>query len=149
LFLGPLEALAAMAVFFFVLGAGGWHYGDLPGTDELVYRQATTGCLVAIVLTQMVNVFVCRDPLLPAWRLPVLGNRLLLAGLVVELSLLLVIVYAPWGNRLFGTAALPADAWLYALPFALMLGLAEELRKAMRRRYWRGTPPVGSGVATR
>ncbi len=30
LFLGVLEAAAAMAVFFFVLDAAGWHYGDLP-----------------------------------------------------------------------------------------------------------------------
>jgi sodium/potassium-transporting ATPase subunit alpha len=140
LFLGPLEALGAMAVFLFVLGAGGWRYGDVLGAMDPLYLRATTGCLAAIVLAQMINVFVCRDPLLPAWRFAPLGNRLLLAGLAVELSLLLAIVYTPWGNRLFGTAALPTDVWLYALPFALAMGLAEELRKAVLRWHRRAAP---------
>ncbi|MDP1653994.1 MAG: cation-transporting P-type ATPase [Rhodocyclaceae bacterium] len=136
LFLGPLEALGAMAAFFFVLNAGGWSYGDLPGPADPLYLQATTACLAAIVLAQMINVFVCRHPLLPAWRFPLFENRLLLAGLAVELMLLLFIVYTPWGNHLFGTAPLAGDVWLFALPFALLLGVAEEARKALRR--WMG-----------
>jgi sodium/potassium-transporting ATPase subunit alpha len=134
LFLGPLEALAAMAAFFFVLDAAGWHYGETLRPGDAVYLQATTACLAAIVLTQMVNVFVCRHPQLPAWRFPLFENRLLLAGLAAEALLLLAIVYTPWGNRLFGTAPLAADVWLYALPFALALGVVEEARKALVRR---------------
>jgi sodium/potassium-transporting ATPase subunit alpha len=134
LFLGPLEALAALAAFFFVMQAGGWSYGQMPAAHDPLYLRATTACLAAIVLAQMVNVFVCRHPLLPAWRFPLLGNRLLLAGLAAEAALLLAIVYTPWGNRLFGTAPLGADAWLYMLPFALLLGVAEEARKAWLRR---------------
>jgi len=133
LFLGPLEALGALAAFFFVLGVGGWSYGELPGPTDPLYLQATTACLAAIVLAQMVNVFVCRHPLLPAWRFPLFENRLLLAGLAAELLLLLAIVYTPLGNRLFGTAPLSADVWLFALPFALLLGVAEEARKGLRR----------------
>jgi sodium/potassium-transporting ATPase subunit alpha len=63
-----------------------------------------------------------------------LENRLLLAGLAVEALLLLAIVYTPWGNRLFGTAPLAMDVWLFALPFALALGIVEEARKAVVRR---------------
>jgi sodium/potassium-transporting ATPase subunit alpha len=134
LFLGPLEALAAMAAFFFVLGAAGWTYGQTFAPGDPVYLQATTACLAAIVLAQMVNVFVCRHPRLPAWRFPLFENRLLLAGLAVEAALLLVIVYTPAGNRLFGTAPLAAEVWLFALPFALVLGIVEEARKAVVRR---------------
>ncbi len=134
LFLGPLEALGALAAFFFVLEAGGWHYGDLPLSTDPLYLQATTACLAAIVLAQMVNVFVCRHPLLPAWRFPFFENRLLLVGLATEALLLLAIVYTPLGNRLFGTAPLAADVWLFALPFALLLGFAEEARKWVNRR---------------
>lgn len=134
LFLGPLEALGAMLAFFFVLQGGGWQYGDmLPATDGL-YLQATTACFAAIVLAQMVNVFVCRHPLLPAWQFPLFENRLLAAALVVEAALLLIIIYHPWGNAAFGTAPLGLHTWLYALPFALLLGLFEEARKWMQRR---------------
>jgi len=134
LFLGPLEALGAMAVFFFVLGRAGWQYGDaLPAADPL-YLRATTACLMAIVLAQVANLFACRHPVLPFWRFPLLKNRLLLAGLGVELGLLLAIVYTPWGHALFGTAPLSADVWLMAVPFALLLLAAEELRKMVVRK---------------
>ncbi len=135
LFLGPLEALAAMAGFFFVLSGGGWEYGDQLARDDPLYRQATTACLVGIVLAQMVNLFVCRDPLLPPWRLPIRDNPLLLAGLAVEASLLLAIIYTSLGNRLFGTAPLPLDVWLYAAPYALLLGVVAETHKWLRRRH--------------
>ncbi|MDE2583913.1 MAG: cation-transporting P-type ATPase [Betaproteobacteria bacterium] len=138
LFLGPLEALGAMACFFFVLQGAGWAYGQMLAPTDPLYLQTTSACLLAIVLAQMVNVFVCRHPRLPAWRFPLLDNRLLLLGLAVELLLLLAILYTPWGNRLFGTAPLLWEAWLAALPFALLLGILEETRKAIARQ---GTSP--------
>lgn len=136
LFLGPLEALGALAAFLFVMQAGGWIYGAMPAPTDPLYRQATTACLTAIVLAQMVNLFVCRHPREAAWRLPLRGNPLIFAGLTVEAGLLLAIVYTDIGNRLFGTAPLPVDAWLFALPFALLLGVAEEVRKGALR--WAG-----------
>lgn len=77
----------------------------------------------------MVNVFVCRHPLLPAWHFRLFENPWLWAGLLTEALLLSAILYTPWGNQLFGTAPLPLEVWLAAVPFALLLGLAEEIRK--------------------
>lgn len=134
LFLGPFEALGALAAYFCVLLAGGWNYGDMLAAGDPLYRQATTACLAGIVLAQMANLFVCRHPAEPAWRFPLTGNRLLLAGLATELVLLLAIIHTAWGQRLFGTAPLPAEAWAVALPFALLLLVAEEGRKAWCRR---------------
>ena len=62
-------------------------------------------------------------------------------GLAAEAGLLLAIVYSEPGNRLFGTAPLPADAWLFGLPFALLLGVAEEARKGVLR--WAGRRCAG------
>ena len=134
LFLGPLEALGAMATFFFVLHGFGWQYGETLALGDPRYLQATSACLMAIVVAQMVNLFVCRHPWLPAWHFSLLENRWLLGGLASEVILLAVILYTPWGNRLFGTAPLPVEVFLYALPFALFLGLAEEARKWFIRR---------------
>ncbi|TWO79137.1 cation-translocating P-type ATPase [Denitratisoma oestradiolicum] len=133
LFLGPLEAFGAMMVFFHVLGAGGWSPGQQLAVADPLYLRGTTACLLAIVLTQMANVFVCRHPLLPTWRFPLLSNPLLLLGLVVEALLLLALVYTPWGNLLFGTVPLAGSAWLYAMPFGLLLLVAEEMRKGIVR----------------
>jgi sodium/potassium-transporting ATPase subunit alpha len=82
----------------------------------------------------MVNVFVCRHPLVPAWRFSLTENPLLVAGLLLEGILLLAIVYTPWGNAIFGTAPLAIDVWIYLIPFALFLGVAEEARKWWLRR---------------
>jgi len=129
LFLGPLEAIAAMAAFFFVLHQGGWQYGDSLAAPAPLYLAATTATLAAIILAQMVNVFVCRHPTLPAWRFPVTANPLLLLSLAVELALLLAIVYTPWGQQLFATEPLGLNVWLFMLPFAFALGVAEQARK--------------------
>lgn len=134
LFLGPLEALGAMATFFYVLHGFGWQYGEMLATNDPVYLQATSACLMAIVMAQMVNLFICRHPQLPAWHFPLFENRWLLAGLACEVTLMAAILYLPWGNRLFGTAPLGTEVFLYALPFALFLGLAEETRKWLIRR---------------
>lgn len=134
LFLGPLEAAIAMALFFVVLSGHGWHFGQMPGAGDPIYLQATTACLLGIVLAQVANLFVCRHPRLPAWHFPLFGNRLLLAGVVTELLLLLAIVYTPPGNALFGTAPLPADIWLLGGMLALGLAASEEIRKFIARR---------------
>jgi len=134
LFLGMLEAAAAMAAFFFVLHLGGWAYGDMPGRLEPLYLQATTACLAAIIVTQVVNVFLCRDPRASILTIGLLGNPLILLGVGVEIALILAIVYTPWGQAIFGTAALPPEAWLFMLPFAAAMLLLEEARKLIVRR---------------
>ncbi|MBI3480204.1 MAG: cation-transporting P-type ATPase [Nitrosomonadales bacterium] len=132
LFLGPLEAFAAMAAFFFVLHGSGWQYGSVPLHRD--YLQATTACLSAIIAMQIVNVLLCRHPVMSSFSRGRHRNRLIGYGIVFELLLLLLIVYTPWGNALFGTAPLGADAWLFIIAFAPGMLLLEELRKAMVRR---------------
>lgn len=137
-FLGPLQALGAMVTFFFMLGMIGWQPGQSLAPSDPGYQAATSACLMAIVLAQMVNLFVCRHPELPAWRCSPFTNRWLCAGLTSEALILWFILYTDTGNRIFSTAPLPLDAFLVALPFALLLGLAEELRKGLVRHFWHG-----------
>lgn len=62
------------------------------------------------------------------------GNRLIVAGVTLEVTLLLFIVYTPAGNRVLGAAPLPAAAWAWMLPFAAALLVFEEARKWQARR---------------
>ncbi len=134
LFLGPLEAAAAMAAFYFVLHTAGWQHGQALAKMDPLYLQATTACLAAIVVMQVVNVFLCRHPSASSLSTGLFGNRLIGAAVAAELALLVLIVYSAPGNWLFGTAPLGLDAWLFIVPFgALMWGL-EEARKACVRR---------------
>jgi len=134
LFLGVIEAAAAMAAFFFVLQLGGWEYGAALARSEPLYLQATTACLAAIVATQVVNVFLCRHPRASVFEFGLRGNPLLLWGIAIEIALILAIAYAPWGNLVFGTAPIDAQVWLFIVPFAVAMLVFEEGRKALARR---------------
>jgi len=129
LFLGLLEAAAAMAAYYFVLHHGGWIWGEHLGSRDLLYLQATTACLSAIILMQVVNVFLCKTPGYSLFGAPIFANRLLLWGVALELLLILVIVYTPWGHLVFGTAPLAPAVWLFILPCAVGMLLLEEGRK--------------------
>jgi magnesium-transporting ATPase (P-type) len=139
LFLGVAEAVAAMAAFAFVLVGAGWQWGEELSAADLVYRQATTACLTAIVLMQVVNVQLCRSRSASLLSTPLLGNRLIDVGIAAEVGLILLIDYTAIGNRLFGTAPIPASVWLVVLPFALAILALEELRKAVARGIFRAS----------
>ena len=134
LFLGSIEAAAAMAAFFFVLRGAGWTYGQSLAPRDPIYLQATAACLSAIVVMQIVNVFLCRSSVRSIFATGLSGNPLILWGVLLEVGLLLLAVYTPWGNRVLGTAPLPARLWIFLLPFALALVVLEELRKWIARR---------------
>ena len=138
LFLGVLEAAAAMAAFFFVLYGAGWHYGQALLHLDPLYRQATTATLSAIIVMQVMNVFLCRSSRASLLARGISGNRLILFGVAVEIALILLIDYTPWGNRLFGTAPLGWEVWLFVIPFALMMLMLEEGRKWLARMPPRG-----------
>ena len=134
LFLGPIEALACMFGFFWVLRGGGWDWGrDISSLDPL-YLQATTACLTAIIVTQIANVFACRSLRESIFTIGITNNRLVFLGISVEILLQLFIVYHPVGNAIFSTAPLPAGTWLVLAPFAVLLLAAEETRKYLLRR---------------
>ncbi len=132
LWLGAFEALAAMLAWYAVMLSGGWEPGEALGPGDLLYRQASSACFSAIVIMQMVNVWMCRSEQRPAFgrgTAPV--SRLLLAGVLFEAGCLLLIVWTPAGNLVFSTAPFPLSALATMLPCCLGLVVAEELRKRL------------------
>jgi calcium-translocating P-type ATPase len=134
LFLGPLEGIAALTAFFFVLGRGGWRYGQFLPANDALYMQATTACLSAIIGMQIVNIFLCRSERGSAFSLAIFSNRLIWAGIATELVLILLIAYTSLGNQVFATAPIPGSVWLLLIPFALGMLILEEFRKLLARR---------------
>jgi magnesium-transporting ATPase (P-type) len=134
LFLGPLEAVAALGAFFFVLSGGGWGYGQLLPASDPLYMKATTACLSAIIVMQVANIFLCRSERASAFSSGLFSNRLIWTGIITELVLILLIDYTPLGNWLFSTAPLALSVWLFTIPFAVGLITVEELRKWLVKR---------------
>ncbi len=134
LFLGPIEAVAGLFGFFYVLKSSNWQYGIMLPPDNILYMQATTACLTAIIVTQIANVFACRSFRESVFKIGFFSNKLIFIGIAFELALQLFIVYHPWGNKIFSTYPIPLNVWLVLIPFAILLFVAEELRKTITRR---------------
>ena len=130
-FLGVFEALAGMAAFFYVLEAAGWRRGGSVGAE--VYRAATTACLTGIVVAQMTNVFLCRNET----RSVVYGGRggvgVVLGAVVIEVGLILAFDYTAVGWHVLGTGPIGLSVWLFVIPFAVLMLVAEEIRKFVAR----------------
>jgi sodium/potassium-transporting ATPase subunit alpha len=137
LFLGAIEAAIAMAAFVFVLHGAGWRYGQAIAMRDPLYMRATTACFCAIVVLQIVNVFLCRRATRSIFSTGLLGNPLIWGGVIVEIALVVLIGYTPLGNSIFGTAPVGVKVWAFILPFAAVMLVGEELRKSIVRGWWR------------
>jgi sodium/potassium-transporting ATPase subunit alpha len=137
LFLGLIEAAGAMAAFFFVLLGGGWNYGQNLATSDPLYLRATTACLSAIIVIQIVNVFLCRSSVRSVFSTGLFDNHLIVWGVVLEIVLALIINYTPMVNWLLNTAPVPGELWLLLIGFAAGMLALEELRKWTARKFLR------------
>ncbi|MDI6729873.1 MAG: cation-translocating P-type ATPase C-terminal domain-containing protein, partial [Thermodesulfovibrionales bacterium] len=97
--------------------------------NNILYMQATTACLTAIIVTQVANVFACRSFRESVFSIGLFSNRLIFIGIAFEIALQLFIVYHPWGNKIFSTSPISLNIWLALIPFAVVLFAAEETRK--------------------
>jgi len=142
--LGPLQATAAMAAFYFAYWTSGFRgqWLDLPDSGDL-YRSATAMALAAVVTTQIGNLFAQRSEassIFGAGGRGLWRNRLLWVGIAVELALAALIIYVPAFQGVVGTAAFPLWYWVPLLACVPLLVLADEARKAIARRRARRSP---------
>ncbi|WP_103382780.1 cation-translocating P-type ATPase [Pseudonocardia dioxanivorans] len=135
--MGVVSAALGLGLFLLVLYRAGW----TPGTDtgpgaalHEAYLQATTASFAAIVACQIGTAFAARTDRTSLWRIGVLSNRLLLAGIAFEIVFAAAVIYLPPLQAVFGTAALPSWALLLLLPMPVIVwGVDEAYRWAGRR----------------
>ena len=135
--LGMIEAALSLGGYFFAYWLAGWRQGAPLAGSGLVYATVTTMSLAGIVACQIGNAFACRSGHQASWRLPFASNPLLLIGILVEAALLLLLVYAPPLQTVFGLAPLGIKHWLLLATFGPLLLVCEECRKAVCRRFSR------------
>lgn len=87
-----------------------------------------------MIVGQIGTAFAARTDRASLRSVGVFGNRLLIWGIVFELLLAALLIYAPPFQPLLATAALsPADL-LFALPFPFIVWGADEFRRWILRR---------------
>nr|CBH37257.1 probable cation-transporting ATPase, P-type family [uncultured archaeon] len=132
-FIGPVEAAAGILGYWWVLKEGGWVRGmDLPATDPL-YIKATTMCLAAIIICQIANGLQCRSIRNSVFKIGFFKNKHIFIGIATEVLLILAFAYIPFFQQFLGTGPLELKQWLFFVPFAIFIFVAEEIRKWLAR----------------
>jgi potassium/sodium efflux P-type ATPase len=123
-----------------------WTFGHLalpPGitadtvltpAQGLALTQAQTAALMTVVFVHVGYIFTARSTFGSAFTFSPFSNKWVLGGVAITIIIDLMIVYAPFMNTIFRTAAFPAEWWPY-----IMLGIPigffiPELEKLVRRQ---------------
>lgn len=133
IFLGGIEALLVISGYFWVLFAGGWQWGEKLAFTDPLYLQATTMVFAGIVTAQMGCLLGCQTTRTSTFTVGVFKNKWIVRGILFETVILLSIIYLPFLQKIFGTAPLDLNQWLYILTFIPIMFFAEELRKYIVR----------------
>ncbi|WP_227982007.1 cation-translocating P-type ATPase [Nocardia spumae] len=143
LFLGVICAVLALAGFFAVLLAAGWHPGAPTGAGTALhhsYRQAITMAFVGMVAGQIGTAFAARTERASLRSIGVFSNPMLLWGIAFELVLTAAVVYLPPLQKVLGTAALAPWMIAFVLPFPFIVWGCDELYRWLLRRRNPGSP---------
>nr|WP_216077779.1 cation-transporting P-type ATPase [Isoptericola sediminis] len=141
--LGPAEAVVEMAAFLAVLGAAGWALGVEPSAPVLA--TASGAAFTAVVLGQLANAFACRSERSWVGALPVLGNRLLLVAVAVDV-VLLGLFLSPLLAGVLGGSPPSEVGWAVAVLAPVAVLVADTAEKAWARR-GRGRTEVPGGLS--
>lgn len=129
--LGPVEAASEMAAFGAVLVAGGWWFGEDP--PNALLATASGAAFLTVILAQSANAFACRSRTRPVSRRLLLGNRLLVGAVGLELAIgLACLTVPPLAGALDHAVPTLLGVGLAVLSMPLLLA-ADALDKGRRR----------------
>lgn len=130
---GMLESLIAMIGFFFVYYLGQGHLNHFVN-HGLLYHQATTITLGAIIFAQMGMVMNARADGQSIFTLKYFANKLINLGIILEIFLFLCLTYLPFLHGIFNTAPLAPIHWLYLLTCPFLMTAMEETRLRLKKK---------------
>jgi len=138
--IGVIQAAAGFFAYFFVLIKGGWTWDIgmdiMRKTNALhgLYLKAITAFFAAVIIAQIADVFICRTRRQSIFKIGFFTNKTINLGIVTEIALLLIIVYAPWAHPFFGTNPLKWYELLLGIPFAITIIIWNEIRTYLVRK---------------
>ena len=144
LFIGLIEAVWAMSMFFLALHLGGWRYGHSLDVADPLYRSATGVTLISVVFAQIGNLIGRRYEARSGLDRGLYRNPLLVIGMALELAFIGAVVYVPPLGRALGTGPISPGLLGVAALGAPVVLLADWLRKRVAAR-----PAQGLGASER
>ena len=123
-----------MASFFFAYVLAGWRPWETLADGGELYLEATTMTMAGIVFAQVGAVMAWRTDRESVRTIGLLSNRLILAGIAVEIAMVALLAYTPGLDDVFHTSDLSGPEWLFLCIWPPLVLGAAELRKAVVRR---------------
>lgn len=114
LFLGLLEALWSIFLFFYVLVQGGWEYGQDLATNDALYRSATGIALATILLMQIGNLIGRRFVYRSGLDTGIFKNKLILSGILIQIVFSWAVLYFVPVQKVLGTGPVPLQVYFLA-----------------------------------
>ena len=102
--------------------------------------EARNQLLLMMVLLENVHVFNCRSERISAFRVPLSRNWLLIIGVLIAQGVHIVAMQLPLMQEVLSIAPLSGAGWLRLASEALLLLVAMELFKGLRRMIAKGEP---------
>jgi calcium-translocating P-type ATPase len=136
LLLGGVSAVLVCGAFFLTLAMAGWQPGGATGAGSPLhhaYLQATTATFVGIVSCQLGTAWAARRDTSRIRDVGLFSNRLLLAGLVLEVLFTAALVGIPGLNSRLGMAVPPPLTLGAIAVFPVIVWGADELRRRASR----------------
>jgi calcium-translocating P-type ATPase len=132
-FLGAIESVGVVFAFFWRI-----HTAHLPfsafTSSNATYREALTMTQGGIVVSQFFNSFAVRTDRESVLRIGLFSNPQLIGAGFIGLAFMSCVSYVPMLQKIFNTAPLRVSDWLILVAFGVLLLVADETRKALRRR---------------
>jgi sodium/potassium-transporting ATPase subunit alpha len=134
LFLGLLEALWSISLFFLVLLKGGWEYGAEIASNDALYRSATGIALSTILLMQIGNLLGRRFAYRSGLDVGIVKNKLIFLGIIIQIVFSWAVLYFPPAQKVLATAPVSIEIYFLAwLGIPLIFGL-DYIRKKIAQR---------------
>ena len=133
MFLGAIESIGVVFVFFWRIHTAHLPYASFTPSNP-TYREALTMTQASIVVSQFFNSFAVRTDRESLLKVGLFSNPPLVWAGLLGLGFMSCVSYVPMLQRVFNTAPLRVSDWLLLAAFGVLLLVADETRKALRRR---------------
>jgi Ca2+-transporting ATPase len=100
-------------------------------TDEIYAR---TMAFATLSISELLRAYTSRSERYSLWAIGVFTNKWMQYAVLLSLVILLIIIYLPFLQPIFGTVSLNAEHWLIMLPLILVPSVAAEVNKRALRK---------------
>lgn len=140
IFIGVIIAAGAMYGCLAAWAEGGWHLGMSQSevaafTTTAAYTKGVTMTFAGIVVAQVGNVLAARTSKQSIFKTSLKTNKWIFFGIIAQLTILSLLIYLPPMQQLFGTTNLGLNDWIFLFALAVVVVIAEEVRKFFSRRF--------------